>query len=207
MQNITDMLKGWLSYIDNNENVTTGIAIILIIYSAFIVQRLSPFVLKTFDNLWVKLLLLFIIAYSAKQSPTVALLGAIAFMVTLQMVATHKVEGRMGKVLQETEGMDNVDMYFTQSNGEMIQEDAISGIEHETKSRPAKMVDEDQNCVLNKKYRNDFYPQYENLDTDTYKARFNTGVSGVDDTCHNDYVASNAATFTANDRACGYAPV
>jgi len=59
------------------------------------------------------------------------------------------------------------------SSEEMIPESAVAAIGEEVKSQPG--------CVKKSKYRNEFYPQYVNLNPEAYMARYNgKDVDGYD---------------------------
>ena len=181
-----DKARGVLSYVDNNEYVTAAITLFLIVYASYAAPKLPPYILKLFDNTLFKLLIFFFIVYTFKKNPTVALVTAIAFLVTIIALNKLKLDTAISRFLyKETEGMHgklnmddqelmDISMMEDMVTPEMtVSEDAVVEIQEEVKSRPG--------CKMTANYRNSFYPQYANMKPDAYKARYSGNeVSGFD---------------------------
>ena len=102
-------VKGWLSFIDDNEYVTAALTIFLIVYASYAAPKLPPYILKLFDNPLFKLLIFFLIVYTAKKNPTVAIIAAVAFMVTIHALNKLKLDQMMmALVCKEKEHMANI---------------------------------------------------------------------------------------------------
>jgi len=181
--------RGALSYIDNNEYITAMLTLFLIVYASYAAPRLPPYILKLFDNPLFKILIFFLIVYTSRKNPTVAIVAAVALMVTISALNKFKVDQMMAKLLcKEKEGMTNgmefAEQQIPRASNEMIMEEithpvdvsaeAMHQIAMETKEEPSQ-------CTRTANFRNSFYPQYVNIKPDAYKARY-TGneVGGFD---------------------------
>jgi hypothetical protein len=178
MNNFDNTVNSYLSIINDNEYLSGAIKLILILYAGLAAPQLPEYIAKFFDNAIVKLIIYFLIVYTAKQDPTVAIIAAIAVMVTLHTVNKLKFNNQMvnavaeGEALPppEEEGMEQVVMEEEQvANGEEIPEEALAELELQ------------KGCARRANFRNSFYPQYTNMKPDAYKARYTGGdVSGYD---------------------------
>ena len=189
-------VKGWLSFIDDNEYVTAALTIFLIVYASYAAPKLPPYILKLFDNPLFKLLIFFLIVYTAKKNPTVAIIAAVAFMVTIHALNKLKLDQMMmALVCKEKEHMANIQEHEMEQEMMpgfanefameeivrpefIIPEGAPGGIQTEIKGQP---LDDHTKCDKKSQYRNSFYPQYVNMKPDAYMARY-TGneVNGFD---------------------------
>lgn len=87
--NFDKQVDDYLSFM-KNEYVTAGVSLFLILYAGVIAPKLSPNVLAWFDNWIVQIALFFAIVYISNKNATVALIAAIAVLVTL-MVANNQI--------------------------------------------------------------------------------------------------------------------
>jgi hypothetical protein len=78
-------VDNWLSFL-KNEYVTAIVSLFLILYAGVIAPKLSPNVLKWFNNWIVQVALFFAIVYISGKNATIALIAAIAVLVTLMIV-------------------------------------------------------------------------------------------------------------------------
>lgn len=181
VKNFDSSVTNWLSFLDN-EYISGALIIFLIVYASYAAPQLPPYILKLFDNPLFKLLIFFLIVYSAKKNPTVALVAAVGLMVTIHALNKLKLDQMMMRAVQKENMDDLAMMQHAQGNltvedayspAEMIPESAVASIKDEVKSQPA--------CVKKSKYRNEFYPQYVNLNPEAYMARYNNkDVDGYD---------------------------
>jgi len=192
-------VKGWLSFVDNNEYVTAALTIFLIVYASYAAPKLPPYILKLFDNPLFKLLIFFLIVYTAKKNPTVAIVAAVGLMVTLHALNKLKLDQMMmSLVCKQKEHMAEVEMErIPRPANELVMEqvvrpeaslhpEQITGIQSEVKGKPLAEIEMEQEqaqegCSRRANYRNSFYPQYANMKPDAYMARY-TGneVNGFD---------------------------
>ena len=205
VQQFDTTVNGWLSIIDQNEYVTAALSLFLILYAAYAVPKLPPYILAIFDKPLFKLIIFFLIVYTARKNPTVAIIAAIGLLVTLQAVNKFKVDRAIAEVIQENrEAMADISM-MNMANSNMSQEEvplpgnmemedillpessvpegAIVGIKEEVKGQPSSESQPESvdSCVRNDQYRNSFYPQYVNMKDTAYKSRYNgQDVGGFD---------------------------
>jgi hypothetical protein len=99
VQDFDNTVKGWLSFVDNNEYISAAIALFLIVYASYAAPKLPPAILKLFDNPLFKLLIFFLIVYIARKSPTVAIIAAVGLMVTIHALNKFKINQSMMSML------------------------------------------------------------------------------------------------------------
>ena len=177
VENADKTMTDWFA----NEYVVAAISILLIFYSAFGTTKLPPYILRLFDMPLFKLLLLFLIVYLARKSPTISIIAAIAFMVTLQALTKLKVDELVLDVAKK-EAMSNQEIKNQDINYQDIEQDEINipiesvmGIQDEIKDNviPASINDDS------------FFPQYTNMAQDSQinaqnNGQFNAQINGYD---------------------------
>ena len=188
MNNIDNIIKSFdsnvkdiFSYVDNNEYITIGLALFLILYASFAAPMLPRSILRLFDNPIVKLLVFFLIVYVARKNVTVAIIAAICVMVTLHALNKLKLDEIMrARIHHETEQYNN--QMMTREQNLMPEEMALEEVSVHDENIPEEAVAGLQNqCVRQAKYKTDFYPQYVNMKPDVYQAKSaGMPVSGFD---------------------------
>jgi hypothetical protein len=88
-QSFDEAVKKNLSFLDN-EYVSAGLSLFLVLYAGLAAPKLPESVAKVFDNPIVKLGVFFIIVYLAKKNPTLALIASIGVAVSIMTLNTHK---------------------------------------------------------------------------------------------------------------------
>lgn len=88
MENLNTKLSGYLSFLDN-QFVVAILAIVLILYSGLIAPKLPVYVMKIFDNQFVKLLCIFLIAWLATRNPMLCIIAALAFVLTIMAINSN----------------------------------------------------------------------------------------------------------------------
>lgn len=94
MEVFDNTVKGYLSFLDN-EYVSAGLALFLVLYASLAAPKLPASVAHLFDNLLFKLLVFFLIVYVSRKNVTIAIIASVAVMVSLMTL--NKL-----KFLQET---------------------------------------------------------------------------------------------------------
>ena len=75
----------------NNQYVTSALTLFLILYAGLIRPRLPDFLATLFENPFFRLLFLFLLAYVSSRNSQVALIVAVAFMVTMHILSTQRM--------------------------------------------------------------------------------------------------------------------
>jgi hypothetical protein len=187
-------VKGWMSVIDNNEYLTAALIIFLIVYASYAAPKLPPYILHLFDNPLFKLLIFFLIVYSAKKNPTVAIIAAVALMVSIHALNKLKLDQMMMRFIeQDRERMANISYNpmaeyqgIPKPANELVMEHvthpessmnmaSIEELREENKSEPgSENIDQNE-------YKNGFYPQYANVKQEAYLGAFTgNNVGGFD---------------------------
>lgn len=97
--NFDKTIDGYLDPI-KNEYITAGVSLFLILYAAVIAPKLPPHVIKWFDNWVVQVALFFAIVYISNKNVTVALIAAVAVLITLMVVNNQII---IRDVMEETD--------------------------------------------------------------------------------------------------------
>lgn len=159
-----------------NEYITTSLSLVLILYAGYAAPELPKGVAKLLDNVFVKLLMFFGLAYVSNNNPVVALISAVAILVTLQTIEKYKTEEKIENILV----VNNDDRYVNQENqGEITtyhqisevddprtaflhnEEDEVSlmdALDNPQGNEPGDVLIDDSED----NYRNNFYPQHVN---------------------------------------------
>ena len=88
---ISDDVSKSLDYSLHNQYVSTGIKVLLALYAAFAAPKLPKNVAMFFDSTIVRIVFCALIIFVATQDSSMAILLALAFILTLQTASKHKV--------------------------------------------------------------------------------------------------------------------
>ena len=75
-----------LEKILSNKYVSTSISVILVLYAALLGPNLPPVIQKLFTNTIFRIIVLFMVILTANKEPKVAIMIAIAFILTLDYI-------------------------------------------------------------------------------------------------------------------------
>jgi hypothetical protein len=112
--NFDNQINNYLGFLQN-EYATAAISLFLILYAGVIAPKLPPNVLRWFDNWIVQIALFFVIVYISNKNATIALIAAIAVLVTLMVannqivLKTHNDSVTAEKFCSSCNGCDNDD--------------------------------------------------------------------------------------------------
>jgi hypothetical protein len=87
----------------DNKYVTTSITIILGLYAALLGPNLPPFVQKLFTNTIFRIIVLFLVVVSGNKDPKLAIMIAIAFVLTLDYIYAQQAK----EAFRNIENMQN----------------------------------------------------------------------------------------------------
>jgi hypothetical protein len=81
-----------LEILHSNENVKTIMSLFLVLYASLARPDLPNFIRKLFENPIFRILVLSLIVYRGNKDPQLSLMVAIAFTVTLNLMAEKEVQ-------------------------------------------------------------------------------------------------------------------
>jgi hypothetical protein len=159
-----------MANIDGNEYLASALALFLIIYAGLAAPKLPSYIARLFDNAIFRFVLLFLVAYSANKNPTVAVIAAVALIVSIMTLNRLKFNNYM-----------NLMMVENLRPSAIAEERAASEARFEEGFNEEESVASAGSGGCNANWRNNFYPQYAQMQPDAYMARY-TGdnVSGYD---------------------------
>lgn len=148
----------------DNPYVSAILSLALLIYAGVAAPRLPPSVTQYLDYSVVRFAIFFAVAYFARSNPTVALISAIAVLVTLQTLSAHKYEAKMNNAVSQMKVHEGEVNLFDSQDG------AIESISPDKESQ-----------IRNQDFRDSFYPQVVDMDPSAYEAKDNQSeLSGYD---------------------------
>lgn len=101
VKSIMQNLEGGLSYIDNNKILSAVLGLFLALYAALAAPKLPKSVTLWFDNTWFKLGFMFLIAYMATKDASIAIISAVALLVTLQTLSAQRTTDAVVKAIED----------------------------------------------------------------------------------------------------------
>ena len=137
---VIDDIEGSIKYTLTNKYVSTTIKVLIALYAAFAAPSLSKNVAVFFDNTLVKITIAILIAYLATKDASMAILVALAFILTLQtankykLIDTSNSVSSPGQLSWLSSSKGNQDNQDNQGNQEhfSLPEDENSPLPHET---------------------------------------------------------------------------
>lgn len=142
----------------NNEYVSTALIIFFVVYASLAAPKLPNNVAKLFNTTWFRFFVFFAIAYIARQNASVAVIAALAVIVTLQTANKLSMNNDMKKMVKENEEESMIKyetprQYHGKNN---MQNTQISSNSNSLKVQqgPTTVQEDDTD------YRNTFYPEY-----------------------------------------------
>ena len=112
--NFNNIVNRAFTIVDSNKIVYTVIGLFLVLYAAIVAPTLPISITKYFKNTWFKLAFMFLIGYLATKNASVAIISAIALLVTLQTLSSQETKNTIiGTVGQEDDinGLVNENLY------------------------------------------------------------------------------------------------
>ena len=87
---MSDYVNKGLDFVNKNKILSSVLSMLLVLYAAAAAPKLPTSVVKVFDNSLFKLGFMFMIAYLATKDPSVAIITAIALLVTIQTLSSRE---------------------------------------------------------------------------------------------------------------------
>ncbi len=82
----------------NNEYISAGLSVFFVLYAGLVAPKLPLSIANLFDNIFVKLILFFLIVYIAKHNPSVAIIAAVAVWVSMLTLSKYQAEEKLMNV-------------------------------------------------------------------------------------------------------------
>ena len=98
MDLFNDTVSSVLEPIESNQYLSAGLSLVLVLYAGLAAPALPASIARLFDYNIVKLIILFLIVYGANKDPTVAIIAAVAVMVSLNTLNKIDVDNRITKL-------------------------------------------------------------------------------------------------------------
>jgi hypothetical protein len=174
---INSVLQQGLYVVDENEFLSNALLVLLVMYAALVAPNLSENVASIFDNVFFRLFVFFIIAFTATTNPSVAILLAICTLVSLHTLTSHKVDRKMMTLVQNqvaVPGNNNMVVVNEEPviNSVALEEEENSMMEDLTNLQEVGQDPTTGACLDNADFRDNFYPQYVNMKPDAYMSRY-----------------------------------
>lgn len=90
VNSMSEVLNSGLEYVNRSKILSAVLGLFLVLYAALAAPKLPKSVSSLFDNTWFKLGFMFLIAYMSTKDTSVAIIAAVALMVTLQTLSAQK---------------------------------------------------------------------------------------------------------------------
>ena len=87
---ISSYVDEGLNLVNQNKVLSSVLGMLLVLYAAAAAPKLSPSVVKIFDNNLFKLVYIFLIGYLATKDPSVAIITAVTLLVSIQTLSAHE---------------------------------------------------------------------------------------------------------------------
>lgn len=162
MDSFDNSVNNIIASLNSNEYIAAALATFLVLYSGLAAPNLPESIAKLFSSNIFKFLIIFLIAYNARSNPTVALIATIAFIVSLQALNKWEMRREMMNAVSIKMAGDNEYQGMATINGDEVMDDDVS----------MSLGEGAPGCSIKSKYRSSFYPQYVNMKTDAYQARY-----------------------------------
>lgn len=102
MEEFDNFVKRNTTFLDN-QYVAGALTVFLIVYAGALAPKLPSRVIKMFDNVFAKMLMFFIIVFLSRKNATIALVAAIAMMVSIMALNKIKFNEEMMGVVSNDE--------------------------------------------------------------------------------------------------------
>lgn len=79
-----------VNLMNNNKILSSILAMFLVLYAAMAAPKLPKNIVKMFDNVVVKLVYMFLMAYLVSKNPSVAIISAVGLLITIQTLSYYE---------------------------------------------------------------------------------------------------------------------
>lgn len=119
-----ETIDNTMSTVFNNKYASALIVMFLIAYSGLAAPKLPSFIAKLFDNAIFRILILSLIVYNGNRDPKIAIMVAVGFTVTMNILSKQKLFEGFTDAMPYTDS----DLELTNTEGDMMDsEPSIDG--------------------------------------------------------------------------------
>ncbi|MBA42563.1 MAG: hypothetical protein CMF62_00955 [Magnetococcales bacterium] len=164
MQQFDNTVNQYLSFLDN-EYVSTGLSLFLVLYAGMAAPQLPENVARLFENTFFKVLIFFLIVYTSRRNPTVAIISAVALMVSLQTLSKYDTNRKLMEIVDQeemtlSEQSQHLPVELPPQRPQITPEQHMNSQEVMPESLTELEGDVQSQCSHSQNYRDSFYPQY-----------------------------------------------
>lgn len=131
----------------DNKYVTTALSIFFVMYGSMVAPKLPAGVAGLFKNPLVQILIFFLIAYTSVKNPTIAIIIAVGFLVSLQTLNKHESKF---EIIDEILGTQLFNVPLEQP----LEEQVLEQVPDQEKKETVEMEVEEEMTESQKKAKN-----------------------------------------------------
>ncbi len=102
MDAFDNTVRDYLNFLDN-EYISAGLSLFLVLYAGLAAPKLPEYIASVFDNMFVKLVMFFLIVYISRRNATVAVIASIAVLVSIMTLNRIKFNKEMMQMVNSEE--------------------------------------------------------------------------------------------------------
>ncbi len=130
---MSEYVNKGLNFVNQNKILSSVLGMLLVLYAAAAAPKLPKSVVKIFDNSLFKLGYMFLIAYIATKNPSVAIITAVALLVTIQTLSSREaaesaVKGAEAESISKSKAIGEAQMKQIAQERAAARQEAISEI-------------------------------------------------------------------------------
>ena len=109
LETAKNVVTYYVSELSHSQVISSMVGVFLILYASLAAPKLPLSVVKWFDNTWFKLFIMFLIAYMATRNASVAIIAAVALLVTLQSLSIHRTTSNVINAVHNARANESFD--------------------------------------------------------------------------------------------------
>lgn len=118
MNNLDKHINDALATLDN-DYVSAAISLFLVLYAGLAAPKLPETVARLFENTLFRIVIFFLLAYTAKKNASIAAIAAIGLFISLQTLNRYDINNDLKKIVTEEAEDGNVEKF---ADGEQVEE-------------------------------------------------------------------------------------
>jgi len=142
VNDLSRQVDSFLKSVYSNKTANAVIGLFLVLYASLAAPKLPKSVAKIFGNKIFKMVFLFLIAYMASRNVSVAIISAVALVVSMQTFSFHQANEKVQQIVEEeatryeeaTEATEDIVVTSESENNEEVENVEYSSVEEEEKT-------------------------------------------------------------------------